>query len=161
MKWKIGMMVALMLALSTAIYAQAANNAYSAVIREAQNYVNGCGPENMQWAVPALNFISGNVGACNTHDLDYMTLGMSKSEADDRLYNALKLGSWTSVPVVAATFRAFLLDSAYRNAQNQARQEFRRIHHGNDWNSGYGRWKPSDGHIRVSFPQCTQSCSYY
>ena len=142
---------------SSVVFAQTANYAYSAVIREATSYVNGCGPDGApQWVINGLNWISGNIGACNQHDIEYGTLGVPKTEADNNLFNALRLGSWTSVPAVAGSFWAVVRSngvSAYNDAQYHSKQEFRRIHHGNDWNPSLGRWHPSDGHLRMSFPQ--------
>ena len=165
MKRMILLVMLMRLAFSSIAFAQTANYAYSAVIREATSYVNGCGPDGApQWAISGLNWISGNVGACNQHDIDYGTLGVSRTEADNNLFNTLNLGSWTSVPAVAGSFWAVVRSTgagAYNAAQNQSRQEFKRIHHGNDWNPSLGRWHPSDGHLRMSFPQCTQSCLNY
>jgi hypothetical protein len=147
---------------SSISFAQTADRAYSAVIREVGSYQNGCGPSGWpQWATAAASWLSGNGGACNKHDIDYGTLGMSKSEADDRLFNALKLESWTPVPAIASTYWAILRvegSSAYRNAQMESSTEFRQIHHGNEWMPGMGRWHPSNGHIRMSFPECTPAC---
>jgi hypothetical protein len=164
MKKRIGFVFILGLVLSSTVFAQTANRAYSAVIREAQSYVNSCGPSDWpQWAVDSLNWISGNPGACNQHDIDYGTLGMSRSDADDRLFSALRLGSWTSVPAVASGFWTVVRAGGgddYNKAQRQSREEFKRIHHGNEWIPSYGRWHPSNGHLRMSFPQCIDSCIY-
>jgi hypothetical protein len=159
-------MFVLMLVLSSAVSAQTADNAFSAVRREAQNFVNGCGPADKPEFSAKLNRLSSSYtrSACNQHDLDYGTLGVSRSEADNNLYAALEVDSWTAAPAVASGFWAAVRSlggSAYNSAQRQSRQEFKNMHHGNEWNSSYGRWHPSNGHIRMSFPQCTQSCSYY
>lgn len=144
-------------------YSQVANNAYSAVIREAQSFVNGCGPDSLPRFSALLNNLSGSFtrSACNTHDIEYGTLGISRAEADNNLYNALGLASWAEAPGVATAFWSAVRlggSSAYDSAQRRSREEFRRIHHGNEWSSSYGRWHPSNGHIRMSFPQCVQSC---
>jgi hypothetical protein len=149
--------IALMCGLGFAAYSQTGYE--GPTIWAAEAYVNGCGPASMQWAVPALNALSGNVEACNQHDLDYITLGMSKDDADNRLYNALKRSSGDAKALASwALLRNPFGDNAYKTAQRQGKEEFRRIHHGNDWNSRYGSWKPSDGHIKTAFPQCTPSC---
>ena len=47
---------------------------------------NGCGPlGSPEWLVNLLNIV-GDEEACKQHDIDYATLGMSKEEADERLY---------------------------------------------------------------------------
>jgi len=150
--------------ISTGVFAQTAYNAYSAIIREAQSYANSCGPGNWpQFVTDGITWLGGRGAreACNDHDIAYGTLGISKASADNDFYNALKLQSWTSVPVIASTFNSFVRNgghSAYNAAQNQSKEEFRKIHHGNQWTSSYEKWHPSYGHIRMSFPQCVSSC---
>ena len=163
MKRMIGIVFILGLVFSTTLFAQTANAARDAVIREANAYVNGCGPDGApQWFISALNAVSRNSSACNQHDIDYMTLGMSKANADSKLFTALGLSRFDMVQTnIAGVFWAAVSaggDSAYNNAQRQAREEFKRIHHGNEWSPSYGQWHPSDGHVRMSFPQCGQSC---
>jgi hypothetical protein len=166
MKRKIGMVVVLVFALAAFIYAQTANEAYSAIRGEAQRYVNGCGPDGWGPQVTSLlNRLSGNASACNQHDLDYMTLGISKDRADMDLGEALfvdQFGEYHHAIALGfyAAVRTSRADTAYRNAQSRARQAFRNIHHGHEWNSNYGKWNPSYGHVRVSFPECIPSCSY-
>jgi len=146
------------------VYAQTADRALSAVIREAESFVNGCGPEDWPRFSAKLNSLSGSFtrAACNQHDLDYGTLGMSRSEADDNLFRALGLGAWWEAPGVASTFWAAVRTfggSAYESAQRRSREEFRRIHHGNEWHPSLGRWHPSHGHVRMSLPGCVPSCT--
>jgi hypothetical protein len=58
--------------------------------------VNGCGPEGAPQAfITALNLISANTSACNIHDYEYMTLGISKYDADMNLYRALSVGTFS------------------------------------------------------------------
>jgi hypothetical protein len=165
MKKLMGFFIVLISVSPTIVFSQTADRAFSAVIREAQSYVNGCGSDGApQWAISGLNWLSGRGGtvACNQHDKDYGTLGVSRSEADNNLFSALKLNSWTSVPAVAGVFWTGVRnygESSYNSAQRHSREEFKRIHHGNEWSSRYGRWHPSDGHIRMSFPQCVSSCN--
>jgi hypothetical protein len=163
MKRTIGIVFVLGLVFSTTVFAQTANAARDAVIREANAYVNGCGPDGApQWFISALNSVSGNVSACNQHDIDYMTLGMSKASADGKLFAALGVSRLNMAQsTIAGVFWAAVSgrgDTAYNNAQRQAREEFKRIHHGNEWSPSYGQWHPSNGHLRMSFPQCGPSC---
>jgi hypothetical protein len=166
MKKMLGLVSVFGIILSTGIFAQTADYAFSAVRREAESFVNGCGPADMPKFSAMLNKWSSNYtrSACNQHDIAYGTLGVSKSEADNNLYRALEIDAWTAVPVVASVFWSFVRgggESSYASAQRESRQEFRNIHHGNEWNSSYGKWHPTMGHIRMSFPQCVPSCSYY
>lgn len=47
---------------------------------------NGCGAYNSaEWVIVILDAI-GDKEACDQHDIDYATLGMSKEEADERFY---------------------------------------------------------------------------
>jgi hypothetical protein len=166
MKKMLGLVTVFGVILSAAVFSQTADYAFSAVIREAESFVNGCGPADKPKFSAMLNWLSSSYtsSACNQHDIAYGTLGVSRSEADNNLYQALKVDSWREVPAVASGFWATvrsLGESAYSSAQRQSRQEFKNIHHGNEWSSSYGRWHPSMGHVRMSFPQCTPSCSYY
>ena len=54
--------------------------------REIENFRNGCGPEGYELFTDILNSISSGerIDACNIHDIDYGTLGMSKEEADSK-----------------------------------------------------------------------------
>jgi hypothetical protein len=162
---KAGFIFILVLMLSHALSAQIADRARSEALREARNYVNGCGPEGWPDGVTDLLSWLGDRGVCNRHDIDYGTLGVSQSEADGRLFTGLRLQSWNIVPAVASAYWGILYaagESAYRSAQSKSREEFRRIHHGNEWNASYGKWHPAmNGHIRMSFPQCTSSCPLY
>ncbi|MDR1840252.1 MAG: hypothetical protein LBQ93_11805 [Treponema sp.] len=163
MKRMFGIAFTLGLVFSATVFAQTANFARNAVIREANAYVNGCGQDGApQWFISTLNAVSGNSSACNQHDIDYMTLGMSKASADNNLFAALGVSRLSMAQsTIAGVFWTAVSgggDAAYNNAQRQAREEFRRIHHGNEWNPGYGKWHPYDGHVRMSFPQCGQSC---
>ena len=133
-------------------FAEASNDVYSAVVKEMEEFTNGCGPGWLHdYFIAALNFLSGNVSACDQHDWDYYTLGMTKKEADDRFYEALRIGEWeTYHSVIADVYWAAVHhfgDSSYRSAQMEAREEFKRIHNGLEWESYGQKWSPWDGRV--------------
>lgn len=108
------------------------------MIRELEKQLqpNGCGPAgSSEWLVKFLNWI-GDEEACNIHDRDYATLGMSKEKADQRLYdNMYRLGqkyvengevSRTQLQTIIAYMYKVVVrnlgDKPYNNAQAKARE---------------------------------------
>lgn len=160
---RINFFFVLWLCVSSFTFAQTSQSVLDAVVNEMMDFTNGCGPGWLyDGGIKALNYLSGNSNACDNHDWDYYTLGMSKEEADDRFFYALRIDEWSVYnAVIANVFWAAVHNygsSSYSSAQMESREAFRRIHHGNEWESYGAIWRPWDGHVQMSFPQCDMNC---
>ena len=83
---------------------------------------NGCGAAGTPEALVNILNSLGDGGACDQHDIDYSTLGMSKDIADYNFYkNLLKAGVPEFLAVVFFAAVSEYGQSAYVSAQQNAR----------------------------------------
>ena len=111
-----------LIAITTIIFLSISNNANAQEYEYKYKLVkkaNGVGPA---WIIDYEDIKHPSDHLANQHDIDYGTLGMSKSEADQKFYNALESEGYTSAGIFLIK-RALnnLGDTPYNDAQQMAR----------------------------------------